>query len=142
MFFWETFPSCPGKATFSRWRHGATIHSFNMYVERHPHGSLHILSYSEFYHVNWSHGNPLTMKPTISFQYHFFIHSKPQCMLKSCTQSVHLLCQSSSFEGVYSFLLCIQPLYPHGYQKILFLERKMIIIHVVNSGDKCLHITS
>ena len=58
---------------------------------------------------------------SISF---FFIHSKPQCMLKSCTQSIHLLCQSSSFEGVNSFLFCIQPLYPQGYQKILFLERK------------------
>ena len=81
-------------------------------------------------------------KPTISFQCHFFIHSKPQCdVLKSCTQSVHLLCQTSSSEGVHSFLFCFQPLYPHGYRKILFLERKMIIIHVVNSGDKCLHIT-
>jgi len=35
-----------------------------------------------------------------------------------------LLCQSSSFvEDVYSFLFCIQPLYPQGYQKtfIMFL---------------------
>ena len=43
MFFHETFPSCPEKATFSRSCHGATIHSFVMYVEWHPHGSLQIL---------------------------------------------------------------------------------------------------
>ena len=73
----------------------------------------------------------------------FHTHSKPQCMLKSWTQSVYLLCQSSSLEGVYSFLFCIQPFYPQGYQKRLFLERKVIIIiiHLINSGDEYFGIT-
>ena len=52
-------------------------------------------------------------------------------MLKSFTQSVYLLFQSSSFEGVYSFLFCNQPLYPQGYQKILFLERKVFFILLI-----------
>ena len=52
-------------------------------------------------------------------------------MLKRSTQSVYLLCQSSSFERVYSFLLCILPLYPQEYQEILFLERKVIFILLI-----------
>ena len=33
MFLQEMFPRCPEKATFSRLHHGATIHSFVMYVQ-------------------------------------------------------------------------------------------------------------
>ena len=65
--------------------------------------------------------------PIVSFSH----HSKLQCMLKSFTQSVYLLFQSSSFEDVYSFLFCIQPLYPQGYQKILLLERKVFFILLI-----------
>ena len=33
MFLQDMFPRCPEKATFSRLHHGATIHSFVMYVQ-------------------------------------------------------------------------------------------------------------
>ena len=60
-------------------------------------------------------------------------------MLKRSTQSVYLVCQSSSFEGVYSFLLCILPLYPQGYQEILCLERKVIFILLIQVTKSLCH---
>ena len=75
------------------------------------------------------------MKPTIDTP--FFHYSKPQCMLKRSTQSVYLLCQSSSFEGVYSFLFCIQPTLSAGVSENIVLGKKSNI-HFVNSGNKSL----
>ena len=79
------------------------------------------------------------MKPTIDTL--FFHYSKPQCMLKRSTQSVYLLCQSSSFEGVYSsFLFCIQPTLSPGVSGNIVFGKKSNI-HFVNSGNKSLGIT-
>ena len=59
-------------------------------------------------------------------------------MLKSSTQSVSLLWESSSFEGLYSFLFCIQPLYPQGYQKYCSWKEKqqlfILLIQVTNAS--------
>ena len=68
----------------------------------------------------------------------FFPHySKPQCMLKRSTQSVYLLCQSSSFEVVYSFLFCILATLSSGVSENIVLGKKSNI-HFVNSGNKSL----
>ena len=62
-------------------------------------------------------------------------------MLKRSTQFVYLLCQSSSFEGVYSFLFCILiATLSSGVSENIVLGKKSNI-HFVNSGNKSLGIT-
>ena len=62
-------------------------------------------------------------------------------MLKRSTQFVYLLCQSSSFEGVYSFLFCISiATLSSGVSENIVLGKKSNI-HFVNSGNKSLGIT-